>query len=69
MTCHHICHRLLVRTQSQVLSTVKGKRLHKDVNARRIIIRGSPWGSVTTPGNVLDNEITSVNKREKSLSS
>ena len=31
MLSHHICHRLLVKTQSQVLSTIKGKRLHKDV--------------------------------------
>lgn len=64
MISHHICHRLLVKTQSQVLSTIKGKRLHKDGNARRIVIRGSPWG-LSSPGNVLDNEITSVNKGEK----
>ena len=35
MTCHHLCHSILVRSISQVPAILRGKGLHKGMNIRR----------------------------------
>lgn len=44
MTSHHSCHIVLVRSQSQALSTLKGRGLHKSKTPGGGDHSGSPWG-------------------------